>query len=131
MQVGGASLARPNIHPSVRPEDEPLHDDVRWLAAALGRVIRRLEGEHAYETVESIRQAASSVTFMGPVRSPQIPWTEDLTLAKALVIANYYPRENPKEIIVVRAGQAHRVDPAQLLAGNDFPLLAGDIVQIR
>ena len=30
--------------PTVRREDVPLHDDVRWLAAALGRVIRRLEG---------------------------------------------------------------------------------------
>ena len=43
---------------SVRPEDVPLHDDVRWLASALGRVIRRLEGEAAFETVESIRRAA-------------------------------------------------------------------------
>ena len=41
----------------VRPEDLPLHDDVRWLAAALGRVIRRLEGETAFETVESLRRA--------------------------------------------------------------------------
>ena len=44
--------------PSVRPEDVPLHDDVRWLAAALGRVIHRLEGETAFETVESLRRAA-------------------------------------------------------------------------
>ncbi len=44
--------------PSVRPEDIPLHDDVRWLAAALGRVIRRLEGETAFETVESLRRAS-------------------------------------------------------------------------
>src|SRR5438874_1978154 len=43
--------------PTVRREDVPLHDDVRWLAAALGRVIRRLEGESAFETVESIRRA--------------------------------------------------------------------------
>src|SRR5438105_9981407 len=34
--------------PSVRREDVPLHDDVRWLAASLGRVIRRLEGEAAF-----------------------------------------------------------------------------------
>lgn len=47
--------AHPNS--SVRPEDIPLHDDVRWLAAALGRVIRRLEGETAFETVESLRRA--------------------------------------------------------------------------
>ncbi|HJQ19233.1 MAG TPA: phosphoenolpyruvate carboxylase [Gemmatimonadaceae bacterium] len=44
--------------PSVRREDVPLHDDVRWLAGALGRVIRRLEGEDAFQTVESIRRAA-------------------------------------------------------------------------
>ncbi|HEY8175640.1 MAG TPA: phosphoenolpyruvate carboxylase [Gemmatimonadaceae bacterium] len=43
--------------PTVRREDVPLHDDVRWLAAALGRAIRRLEGESAFETVESLRRA--------------------------------------------------------------------------
>ncbi|PYP80409.1 MAG: hypothetical protein DMD35_04695 [Gemmatimonadetes bacterium] len=41
----------------VRREDVPLHDDVRWLAAALGRVIRRLEGEQAFETIETLRRA--------------------------------------------------------------------------
>ena len=41
-----------------RPEDLPLHDDVRWLAATLGRVIRRLEGEEAFRTVEEIRRAS-------------------------------------------------------------------------
>src|SRR6202012_2911855 len=29
---------------SVRAEDVALHEDVRWLAAALGRAIKRLEG---------------------------------------------------------------------------------------
>src|SRR5215217_2546300 len=41
----------------VRDEDLPLHEDVRWLAASLGQVIRRLEGEDAYHIVESLRQA--------------------------------------------------------------------------
>ena len=41
----------------VRREDVPLHEDVRWLAAALGRVIRRLEGEEAFETIETLRRA--------------------------------------------------------------------------
>ena len=40
-----------------RPQDEPLHEDVRWLGDALGRVIRRLEGEHAFQVVESLRVA--------------------------------------------------------------------------
>src|SRR5918992_1231550 len=43
--------------PATRPEDQPLHEDVRLLADALGRVIRELEGEAAFETVESLRRA--------------------------------------------------------------------------
>jgi len=43
--------------PEDRPEDRPLHDDVRWLASALGDVIRRLEGEEAFNAVESLRTA--------------------------------------------------------------------------
>jgi len=43
--------------PPTRPEDRPLHDDVRHLASALGQVIRRLEDEACYEAVESLRQA--------------------------------------------------------------------------
>ncbi|MCB9672021.1 MAG: phosphoenolpyruvate carboxylase [Alphaproteobacteria bacterium] len=41
----------------VRPQDLPLHRDVRDLASALGQVIRRLEGEPAFAAVESLRQA--------------------------------------------------------------------------
>ena len=44
--------------PSTRAEDVPLHEDVRRLAAALGRVIRRLEGDRAFDTVEKLRRAA-------------------------------------------------------------------------
>jgi len=40
-----------------RKEDLPLHDDVRWLAGALGRVIRRLQGEEAFAIVERLRVA--------------------------------------------------------------------------
>jgi phosphoenolpyruvate carboxylase len=43
--------------PSTRAEDVPLHDDVRRLAAGLGRIIRRLEGEEAFNTVEELRRA--------------------------------------------------------------------------
>lgn len=43
--------------PPARPEDLALHEDVRRLAATLGRVIRRLEGEEAFRTVEELRRA--------------------------------------------------------------------------
>lgn len=40
-----------------RQEDLALHEDVRWLAATLGRVIRRLEGDEAFGIVERLRVA--------------------------------------------------------------------------
>ena len=39
----------------MRREDLPLHEDVRWLAGGLGRVIRQQEGEEAFQTVERLR----------------------------------------------------------------------------
>ena len=42
---------------ATRKEDLPLHEDVRWLAGALGRVIRRLEGDEAFTIVERLRVA--------------------------------------------------------------------------
>ncbi|MFZ5895710.1 MAG: phosphoenolpyruvate carboxylase [Myxococcota bacterium] len=39
----------------VRPEDRPLHDDMRYLTAVLGRVIKRLEGEEVFRAVEELR----------------------------------------------------------------------------
>ncbi len=72
-----------------------------------------------------------SVTVHGAVRNPLIPWTEDLTVAKAIVAAVYFGARDPKEIIVVRQGQAFQVDPKQLLNGVDPPLQSGDVMEIR
>ena len=33
----------------VREKDKALNEDIKWLTAALGRVIRRLEGDRAFE----------------------------------------------------------------------------------
>jgi phosphoenolpyruvate carboxylase len=44
--------------PATRDEDLPLHEDVRRLAAALGRVIHRLEGDEAFLTVDTLRRDA-------------------------------------------------------------------------
>ncbi len=46
--------------PLVRPQDRPLHDDVRQLASALGRVIHRLAGEEVFEAVEGLRVACKA-----------------------------------------------------------------------
>jgi hypothetical protein len=72
----------------------------------------------------------SVVTFIGPVRNPTVPWTQDLTLAKAIIATGYTAQGDPRQIMIVRNGQAIPVDPKKLLEGEDIPLVAGDLVQI-
>ncbi len=46
--------------PDTRAEDEPLHEDVRLLAAGLGNVVKRLEGDAAYRVVDDLRRACKA-----------------------------------------------------------------------
>jgi len=39
----------------VRPEDRPLHDDMRYLGSVLGSVVRRLQGEATFRAIEDLR----------------------------------------------------------------------------
>src|SRR2546427_1452831 len=43
--------------PVARPQDAPLRQDVRWLAATLGRVVGRLAGDETFRAVEDLRRA--------------------------------------------------------------------------
>jgi len=43
--------------PVARPQDAQLRQDVRWLAATLGRVVGRLAGEDTFRAVEELRRA--------------------------------------------------------------------------
>jgi hypothetical protein len=72
-----------------------------------------------------------SVTVRGEVRNPLVPWTEDLTVAKAIVAAVYCGVKDPAEIVVIRQGKVFPVDPKQLLNGTDPPLQPGDVMEIR
>ena len=72
-----------------------------------------------------------AVTLVGPVQVSSIPWTADLTIAKAIVAAGYAGKRDPRTIIVVRHGQAYTIDPKELLRGYDMPLESGDLVQIN
>ena len=49
--------SRPKPEPETRDEDIPLHEDVRRLGDALGKVIERLEGKIAFEVVDTLRQS--------------------------------------------------------------------------
>ena len=70
------------------------------------------------------------VTINGEVRNRVVPWTEGMTLAKAIVAADYYGTNDPGQILVLRNGVAFRIDPQQILSGSDIPLQPGDLVQL-
>jgi len=72
-----------------------------------------------------------TVTVIGAVRNPLVPWTADLTLAKALLAAQYYGQTDPSEVLIQRNGQEIRYDPKQLLDGTDVQLQPSDVIQIR
>ena len=72
------------------------------------------------------------VTFQGPVRHPVIPWRPDLTLALALVEAEYVGARDPQSIVIFRGDKAILVEPRHLLSGiKDPPLLPADVVELR
>lgn len=86
------------------------------------------------QAMERMRQAqvqGPTVTFVGPVRNAQVPWTAELTLAKAIVAADYFATKDPSEITIRRGGEEIRVDPKTLLGGEDVPLQPRDIVELK
>ena len=106
------------------------------LTGCVTKSTAKAQAQQAYvagqrQAFEHALQSKNSVTILGPVRNQLVPWTEDLSLVKALVAAEYYSRNNPTEILIVRQGRAIQVDVNQLLAGQDVPLQAGDLVNIR
>jgi len=77
------------------------------------------------------QQRPPEVVVRGPVRNHTVPWSEDLTLAKAIVDADYTGTMNPVLVRVIRNGQmVEELRGVDLLHRQDFPLEEGDIVDI-
>lgn len=70
------------------------------------------------------------VTVLGPVRNPKLDWTKELTLARAIVKAEYHGVGDPREIILRRGNETAHIAPKELLAGNDWDLQPGDSIEI-
>jgi hypothetical protein len=107
------------------------------VAGCTTKAKARLEAQKAFiagqqQAMARMQQPKeATVQIDGQVRRPVLPWAEDLTLAKAIIAAEYVPVSPPVSIILVRNGQATQIDPNFLLQGKDMPLLPGDIVQLR
>lgn len=72
-----------------------------------------------------------SVTVVGQVRKPVVPWTQELTVARAILASEYYAQAMPASIVLKRYGQEIKIDPKRLLNGEDFALQSGDVLEIR
>lgn len=79
-----------------------------------------------------MEQQQPAVFFQGDIRNPRVPWKEGLTLAEALVTAQYTWNWDPHRITVTRNGEVYPVDPKRLLRGQENPVLEpGDVVEVR
>ena len=73
-----------------------------------------------------------SVIVKGDVLHPVLPWTDELTVSKAIVQAEYIGHRNPYTISIMRQGERLFVDPARLMLGIIDPWLeAGDILELH
>lgn len=77
------------------------------------------------------QQQQLAVFVRGDVRNPVVPWSEDLTLARAILAAEYVGRFDPHSINLIRGSRSRRFSTAMLLAGADTDLEPGDIIEIR
>jgi hypothetical protein len=87
--------------------------------------------QQAMRNMEQVKARGPSVTVIGEVKNQRIPWTSELTLAKAVVAAEYVGTKDPSEILIVRQGKALRYDPKKLLDGVDVPLEPQDLIQLN
>jgi phosphoenolpyruvate carboxylase len=95
--------------PTVRREDVPLHEDVRWLAASLGKVIQRLESQAAFESVESLRQACRARRYAlpdAPTLDALLEQVSALPIERAAVVARAFTLFF---LLINTAEQVHRV----------------------
>src|SRR5687767_985941 len=104
-----------------RKEDLPLHDDVRWLASALGRVIQRLEGKEAFEIVERLRSASRARRH----REPGAPSLDELlreidalTVEHCAIAARAFTLFF---LLINTAEQTHRVRRRNAYLGKGVP----------
>src|SRR3982074_1155459 len=98
---------------TVRREDVPLHEDVRWLAASLGRVIRRLEGREAFDTIEGLRRACRARRHGDPTAASLdelLEQVQGLSLELSAVTARAFTLFF---LLINTAEQVHRVRRAR------------------
>ena len=73
----------------------------------------------------------SSITVVGQVQNPVVPWSRNMTLARALVQAVYLGTTQPTGITIRRGGEVIHVDMKRFIEGEDSMLQEGDVVELQ
>jgi protein involved in polysaccharide export with SLBB domain len=85
--------------------------------------------QQAFANMQEARR--TSIRVLGSVRNPLVEWTDGLTLAQAIVAADYTSPRDPSEIVVSRQREQIRINPKDVLRGNDVPLEPGDTIELK
>ncbi len=87
-----------------------------------------IEGERtAYQQMQS---SATDIIVLGNVDKHDLPWAQGLTLTQALAAADYKGLNDPQTIFLRRNTVQTRINPRQLLNGEDVPLQPGDVISV-
>lgn len=106
------------------------------IVGCVSKTKAKLDAQQAYiagqqHAMMTMQQNKNAVQVRGLVKNTVIPWTEDLTVAKAILAAEYQGAHDPSSVIIVRNGTGTEIKAAELLQGHDEPLQAGDLIEIR
>jgi hypothetical protein len=94
--------------------------------------LRQYEAYMAGQHEAKAAQQMPAVTFVGDVKNRSVPWAEGLTLAKALMAAEYQALWDPHLILITRRGETYKVNVKAFLAGGeDPPLEPGDVIDVK
>ena len=106
----------------MRPEDLPLHEDVRNLGAALGRVIQRIEGDEAFQVVDGLRRSCRA-RRRGKSRAPNLDQLIESTSQLSPRLAGIAARAFTLFFLLINtAEQVHRVRRRrEYMTGDESP----------
>lgn len=79
--------------------------------------------------IQQIQNAPKIITVHGDVQNNIIPWTSDMTLAKAILAAKWRGLREPKFVTIIRGEESYKLKMSDFItAGEDLPLEAGDVI---
>jgi len=108
------------------------NDDQVRRAYAAGAAAARMQMQQGQMQQPMIPPSGDpEVRILGAVKNPVLIWSDGLTLARALTLAEYQRNNTPSSITIYRNNQPLQIDPQAVLNGADYPLFPGDIVYIQ